>query len=100
LDVDPLNIKSIRAGGIVGVHEVVFGFPQQTVRIRHESITREAFGHGALFVAERLVGMPPGLYKMDDLLLPYFGTGHSAGEVAVTLCEDCHAKPPSLLPMP
>ena len=97
LDVDPANIKSIRAGGIVGVHEVLFGFPQQTVRIRHESITREAFGHGALFVAERLVGMPPGLYKMDDLLLPYFGTGHSAGEVTDTLCADCHAKPPAAL---
>jgi len=97
LDVDPCNIKSIRAGGIVGVHEVLFGFPQQTVRIRHESISREAFGHGALFAAERLVGMPPGLYKMDDLLLPYFGTGQSAGEVADTRCADCHAQQPTAL---
>lgn len=69
----PLDaIKSIRAGGIIGTHEVIFGFPFQTVRLRHESISREAFGNGALFAARNLAGKPAGLYSMEDLLLPYF----------------------------
>lgn len=65
-------LHSIRAGGIVGVHEALFGFPSQCVRIRHESLSREAFGEGALFAARGLVGREPGLYRMEDLLLPYF----------------------------
>ncbi len=36
------EIKSLRAGGIVGTHEVVFGFPSQPVRLRHESVSPEA----------------------------------------------------------
>ena len=74
LGVEEQDIKSIRAGGIIGVHEILFGMPAQTIRLRHESVSREAFGNGAMFVAERLEGKPPGLYKMEDLLLPFFGT--------------------------
>jgi 4-hydroxy-tetrahydrodipicolinate reductase len=77
LGVDESDVKSVRAGGIIGVHEVLFGFPSQTVRLRHESISRDAFGDGAVFAAERLDGLLPGLYKMEDLLLPYFGDDQS-----------------------
>lgn len=64
-----------RAGGIIGVHEVLFGLPTQTVRLRHESISREAFGEGAVFAAAELVGRDPGMYRMEDLLAPYFTVG-------------------------
>jgi 4-hydroxy-tetrahydrodipicolinate reductase len=66
------SIKTIRAGGIVGRHEVLFGFPYQTVRLMHESITREAFGNGALFAAQNLLQHDKGFYSMEDLLIPYF----------------------------
>ncbi len=72
LDVPQENIKSIRAGGIIGTHEILFGFPYQTVRLKHESIMREAFGNGILFAIENLQGKPKGFYSMEDLLLPYF----------------------------
>lgn len=64
-------VKSVRAGGIVGTHEVIFGSDHQTVRLRHESISREAFADGALFAARQLQGRPNGLYRMEDLLVPY-----------------------------
>jgi 4-hydroxy-tetrahydrodipicolinate reductase len=51
---DEVNIKTIRAGGIVGKHEVLFGFPYQVVRLVHESISREAFGNGALFALQNI----------------------------------------------
>lgn len=66
------RIKKIRAGGIIGTHEILFGFPFQTVRLKHESISREAFGNGALFAAKNLYGKKRGLHTMEDLLLPYF----------------------------
>ncbi|ASS49631.1 MAG: dihydrodipicolinate reductase [Candidatus Fluviicola riflensis] len=72
LDVEEKDINSVRAGGIVGKHEVIFGFPYQTVRLIHESIAREAFGNGVLFVAENLKDKPSGLYTFEDILIPYF----------------------------
>jgi len=72
LDIDEKSINSVRAGGIVGKHEVIFGFPYQTVRLVHESISREAFGNGALFVAKHLKDLPKGLYNFEDLLKPFF----------------------------
>lgn len=72
LDIDKENINSVRAGGIVGKHEVIFGFPYQTVRLIHESISREAFGNGVVFVAENLEHKQKGLYNFEDILTPYF----------------------------
>jgi 4-hydroxy-tetrahydrodipicolinate reductase len=74
LDLEKSDINSVRAGGIVGKHEVIFGFPYQTVRLIHESISREAFGNGVLFVAENLKEMKSGQYNFEDILLPYFST--------------------------
>lgn len=74
LDLEKSDINSVRAGGIVGKHEVIFGFPYQTVRLIHESISREAFGNGVLFVAENLANKKNGLYNFEDILLPYFAT--------------------------
>jgi len=72
LDLLHEDIKSVRAGGIVGRHEIIFGFPYQTVRLIHESITREAFGNGALFAAKCLADKQNGFFTMEDLLMPYF----------------------------
>lgn len=77
LDLPEESIKTVRAGGIIGVHEILFGFPYQTVRLKHESITREAFGNGVLFAASHISDKDIGLYTMEDLLLPYFNVGAS-----------------------
>lgn len=72
LDLCESKINSVRVGGIVGRHEVVFGFPYQTVRLIHESISREAFGNGVLFVAENLINKSNGLYNFEDILMQHF----------------------------
>ncbi len=69
LEVEGERITSLRLGGIVGHHEVIFGFPHQTVRLTHESIRREAFGTGAAFALTQLAGCDKGFYTSDDLLL-------------------------------
>jgi 4-hydroxy-tetrahydrodipicolinate reductase len=69
LNLDKDKITSLRLGGIVGHHEVIFGFPHQTVRLVHDSIRREAFGTGAAFALQELALRPPGFFTFDDLLM-------------------------------
>lgn len=66
------HLNSIRVGGIVGRHEVIFGFPYQTVRLMHDSISRNAFGQGALFALRNLRGREPGFYTMQQLVAEKF----------------------------
>jgi len=69
LSLEDERITSLRLGGIVGHHEVIFGFPYQTVRITHESIKREAFGTGAAFALSQLSACENGFYTFEDLMM-------------------------------
>lgn len=71
LGVDEAEIRSLRLGGIIGSHQVIFGFPYQTLRLSHESISREAFGTGAIYAAKLLAEQDIGFYTYDQLLLSY-----------------------------
>ncbi len=74
LEVEDERITSMRLGGIVGHHEVIFGFPHQTLRLTHDSIRREAFGTGAVFALTQLMQRKNGFYTFDDLLLKLMKT--------------------------
>lgn len=67
LDVNE-HVNSVRVGGIIGKHEVIFGLPSQTIRLVHESIDRAAFARGALLGAKWLLTKTKGLYSMEDVL--------------------------------
>ena len=69
LNLEDEKVTSLRVGGIVGHHEVIFGFPHQTVRLIHDSIRREAFGTGAAYALQELSHCSTGFYTFDDLLL-------------------------------
>jgi 4-hydroxy-tetrahydrodipicolinate reductase len=69
LELGSEKITSLRLGGIVGHHEVIFGFPYQTVRLTHDSIKREAFGTGAAFALSELALCDTGFYTFEDLLM-------------------------------
>ncbi|MDO9269785.1 MAG: dihydrodipicolinate reductase C-terminal domain-containing protein [Methylobacter sp.] len=69
LGLEDNQITSLRLGGIIGEHEVIFGFPHQTVRLVHSSIRREAFGTGAAFALSQLANCAIGFYTYEDLLL-------------------------------
>ncbi len=72
LDIPHEAIKTIRAGGIISVHEILFGFPYQTVRLKHEAISREAFGNGILFALNHIPDKKSGIFTMEELMTPYF----------------------------
>ena len=69
---DEKHINSIRVGGIVGRHEIIFGLPNQTIRLSHESISRGAFGQGAIFATKAFIGQPPGMYTMETIIAEMF----------------------------
>jgi 4-hydroxy-tetrahydrodipicolinate reductase len=92
LSVEEDQITSLRLGGIVGHHEVIFGFPYQTVRLIHNSIKREAFGTGAVFALHELETCPPGMYNFDELLERRMRQSLLQG----TACEGAGDPPPAL----
>lgn len=63
-----LGISSVRGGGIVGEHEVLFCGPEETITISHSAQSRAVFADGALRAALFIAGRQPGLYTMKDLL--------------------------------
>jgi 4-hydroxy-tetrahydrodipicolinate reductase len=54
-------IHSIRLPGLVAHQEVVFGGPGETLTIRHDTTSREAFVPGVLLALEKVRELPPGL---------------------------------------
>ncbi|MFY7899312.1 MAG: 4-hydroxy-tetrahydrodipicolinate reductase [Chitinophagaceae bacterium] len=66
------HVNSIRVGGIIGKHEVIFGLPNQTIRLIHESISKAAFGQGAIFAAKALQFKPNGMYTMEKIIADMF----------------------------
>ena len=63
-------IHSVRLPGLVAHQEVILGAPGQTLTIRHDTTSREAFAPGVLLALERLHSLPPGLTVGLDKLLP------------------------------
>lgn len=57
---DP-QIHSVRLPGLVAHQEVIFGGPGETLTIRHDTISREAFVPGVLLALEKVRALPPGL---------------------------------------
>jgi 4-hydroxy-tetrahydrodipicolinate reductase len=66
---DGTPIHSVRLPGLVAHQEVIFGGPGQTLTIRHDTTSREAFVPGVLLALERLRELPPGLTVGLDALL-------------------------------
>jgi len=66
------HVNSVRVGGIVGKHEIIFGLPNQTIRLVHESISRSAFGQGAIFAAKWMMNAPSGMYSMENIIVDMF----------------------------
>jgi 4-hydroxy-tetrahydrodipicolinate reductase len=62
-------IHSVRLPGLVAHQEVIFGAEGQTLSIRHDTTSREAFVPGVLLALERLRELPPGLTVGLDKLL-------------------------------
>ena len=64
----PLNV--VRAGGYIGLHEVLGASENERITIIHESFSRSAFAQGALLAVKYLAGKT-GWFDMDEVVLRY-----------------------------
>jgi 4-hydroxy-tetrahydrodipicolinate reductase len=53
---------------MVGEHIVIFSGPGECLELSHKARSREIFGRGALRAAQWVIGQPPNLYSMQDVL--------------------------------
>ena len=67
-DSKEIGIHTIRAGDIIGEHEVIFGGIGETMKISHHAQSRETFARGSIQAARWILNQPPGIYDMQDVL--------------------------------
>lgn len=63
-----LGIHAVRAGTIVGEHQILFAGKDELVELHHRSASRRIFALGALQAARYLAGKPAGLYSMKQMI--------------------------------
>ncbi len=63
-----IGMHSIRAGGIFGVHDIIFANEDEVLELKHTALSRKAFARGALMAAEFISKKKRGLYSMRALL--------------------------------
>jgi 4-hydroxy-tetrahydrodipicolinate reductase len=66
---EELEVLSVRAGGLPGIHEVMIAGMHEMISLRHISFSRSAFVAGALKAVEWVMKQSrPGIYSAEDVL--------------------------------
>ena len=63
-----IGFAALRGGTVAGDHDVLFLGPDERLILSHRAESRAIFARGALAAARFLVGRPPGLYSMRDVI--------------------------------
>lgn len=63
-----IGISAVRAGNIVGQHEVIFAGVDEVITFEHTAYSRSLFAKGAVEAAKFLVGKPAAHYDMRDVI--------------------------------
>jgi 4-hydroxy-tetrahydrodipicolinate reductase len=63
-----IGIQTVRGGDVIGDHTVFFLGLGERIEITHKASSRDTFAQGAVRAARWVVGKPPGLYEMRDVL--------------------------------
>ena len=63
-----IGFSAVRAGTIVGEHDVIFAGEDEVITFSHTAYSRSVFGKGAIEAAKFLSGKPAGYYSMKDVI--------------------------------
>ncbi len=63
-----IGFATLRGGDVVGDHAVIFAGEGERIVLQHLAADRRIYARGALRAARWVVGRPPGLYGMRDVL--------------------------------
>ena len=67
-DKKELGISAVRAGTIVGDHEVIFAGTDEVITFQHTAYSKAIFAKGAISAAKYIATKGPGLYDMGDVI--------------------------------
>ena len=67
-DSKEIGISAVRAGTIVGEHEVFFAGTDEVIEFKHTAYSRSVFAKGAVEAAKFLKGKECGMYDMGDVI--------------------------------
>ena len=67
-DVKEIGISAVRAGTIVGEHEVIFAGTDEVIEFKHTAYSRSVFAKGAVEAAKFLAEHKRGMYDMGDVI--------------------------------
>lgn len=66
---EELEVTSMRAGGVAGIHDLIVAGQNEILRIEHTAFSRNVFAQGAVIAAEWLSKQTePKVYSMADVL--------------------------------
>jgi 4-hydroxy-tetrahydrodipicolinate reductase len=66
---DELEIASLRAGGVPGIHDLIVAGPYEMLRIEHTAFSRSVLAQGAVYAAEWISKKTePRIFDMADVL--------------------------------
>jgi len=63
-----IGVSSIRTGGVVGEHTVIFGCAGERLELTHKAESRAAFATGVVAAVRFLKGRAAGFYSIEDVL--------------------------------
>lgn len=63
-----IGFATLRGGGVIGEHSVLFSSMAETITLSHSARDRSLFANGAIAAALWARGKAPGLYSMADVL--------------------------------
>ena len=63
-----IGLQTVRGGDVVGEHTVYYFGDGERLELTHRATSRDQFARGAVRAAQWIVGRPPGLYDMADVL--------------------------------
>ncbi len=81
-----IGIHAIRAGGIIGVHKVLFSGNYDEIEVTHRSYSRSVFAEGAL-KASKFIANKSGFYNMEDVLMMEDQTKNKIQTISTNFAE-------------
>ena len=63
-----IPVHSLRAGNIVGEHEIVFAKNDEVIKISHTALSKRIFAVGAIDLSEKLLSKDIGFYDTMELI--------------------------------
>lgn len=65
---DSVEVTSERTGDVVGLHTLTMETPSEIIRLEHEAKNRKLFAEGALWAANAIKNVKPGLHSFQKVV--------------------------------